>query len=102
MVPLSICSFIEISLACICASLATLRPLLQKLGLGPRSLAAAASDKGEARCDRWEGLGSEGTPRNKNEAEVFAWYSDGRDGDVGMQALESSLAKSAVSFGGYR
>jgi hypothetical protein len=86
MVPLSICSFIEVSLA-------TLRHLLQKLGLGPRSLAAAASDETEARRDRWEGLGSEGTPKNKNEAEVFAWYSDGRDGDVGMQALESSFGE---------
>nr|POE47895.1 hypothetical protein CFP56_01223 [Quercus suber] len=31
MVPLSICSFVEVSIGCICASLATLRPLLQKL-----------------------------------------------------------------------
>nr|POE56849.1 hypothetical protein CFP56_70101 [Quercus suber] len=31
MVPLSICSFVEVSIGCICASLATLRPLLQRL-----------------------------------------------------------------------
>jgi hypothetical protein len=37
MVPLSICSFIEVSLGCICASLATLRPLLQQMGMATRS-----------------------------------------------------------------
>jgi len=31
MVPLSIASFIEVSLGCICASLATLRPLIQRI-----------------------------------------------------------------------
>jgi hypothetical protein len=30
MVPLSIASFIEVSMGCICASLATLRPFIQK------------------------------------------------------------------------
>lgn len=31
MVPLSIASFIEVALGCICASLATLRPLIQRI-----------------------------------------------------------------------
>jgi hypothetical protein len=86
MVPLSICSFIEVSLACICASLATLRPLLQKLGLGSRSLVAAASDGGEARGNRWEGLGSDSAAASadggkKGEMEVFAWSGGGREGE---------------------
>lgn len=44
MVPLSICSFIEVSLGCICASLATLRPLLQQLGLATSALQASEQE----------------------------------------------------------
>lgn len=48
MVPLSICSFIEVSLGCICASLATLRPLLQQIGMGSR-LSQASEEEAESR-----------------------------------------------------
>ena len=106
MVPLSICSFIEVSLACICASLATLRPLLQKLGLGPRSLAAVAgSDEGgEVGSRLWEGPASGSPSGKKNELQVFAWHSEGGNGDVEMKAASgsSSSAKSETSTGGYR
>jgi hypothetical protein len=104
MVPLSICSFIEVSLACICASLATLRPLLQRLGLGSRSLAGvAASDGngGEDRGDIWEELGSDSAAASadggkKGAMEVFAWSGGGREeeeGGVEMVVLGSVPAK---------
>ena len=52
MVPLSIGSFIEVSLGCICASLATLRPLLQQMGMATRSY--QASEEGEAQSRLFE------------------------------------------------
>lgn len=103
MVPLSICSFIEVSLACICASLATLRPLLQKIGLGPRSFAAGASDEVEARSNLWEGPGSEAGSGRKNGTVISAWQSEETGGVVEMKAFGSSVAKSEVSSSsGYR
>lgn len=100
MVPLSICSFIEVSLACICASLATLRPLLQKLGLGPRSFAAGASDEVEARSNLWEGPGSGAAGDRKNGMAISAWQSGETGGVVEMKAFGSSVAKSEGSFSG--
>jgi hypothetical protein len=104
MVPLSICSFIEVSLACICACLATLRPLLNKLGLGAGSLtaAAAASDGEEARSNLWEGPASTDAAAagGKNDVEVSAWHSEGADGDVEMKTFGSVSAKSEGSEGG--
>ena len=49
MVPLSICSFIEVSLGCICASLATLRPLLQQIGMATRSHHASEEEEAVSR-----------------------------------------------------
>ena len=49
MVPLSICSFIEVSLGCICASLATLRPLLQQIGMATRTHYASEEEEAESR-----------------------------------------------------
>jgi hypothetical protein len=49
MVPLSICSFIEVSLGCICASLATLRPLLQQIGMATRSHHTSEEEEAESR-----------------------------------------------------
>lgn len=49
MVPLSICSFIEVSLGCICASLATLRPLLQQMGMATRSYQVSEEEEAESR-----------------------------------------------------
>jgi hypothetical protein len=49
MVPLSICSFIEVSLGCICASLATLRPLLQQIGMATRSFHVREEGEAESR-----------------------------------------------------
>ena len=109
MVPLSITSFIEVSLACICASLATLRPLLQKLGLGSSSKSltrvGAAPDisrpgcggggGGEGRRDTWVGLGSsESSKKGVVEMEVFGWFGGGGggrrgDGEVGVVVLGS-------------
>lgn len=51
MVPLSICSFIEVSLGCICASLATLRPLLQQHGMATRSLNESGDDAESTLCE---------------------------------------------------
>ncbi|KAM0690035.1 hypothetical protein Q7P36_008802 [Cladosporium allicinum] len=92
MVPLSITSFIEVSLACICASLATLRPLLQKLGLGSKSMAGGAGAAAdvprtgcggvEGRRDTWVGLGSsESSKKGVVEMEVFGWFGGGRQGN---------------------
>jgi len=103
MVPLSICSFIEVSLACICASLATLRPLLQKFGLGPRSSAAPASDEGEAGSKLWDRHDSETVDeRKQGEVEVFAWHSEERGEVVELQAFGASLPRSELASGGYR
>lgn len=49
MVPLSICSFIEVSLGCICASLATLRPLLQQIGMATRSHHVSEEEEAQSR-----------------------------------------------------
>ena len=49
MVPLSICSFIEVSFGCICASLATLRPLLQQFGIAKSSIGVSREQEGNER-----------------------------------------------------
>lgn len=64
MVPLSICSFIEVSLGCSCASLATLRPLLQKVGLG--ALTKSATEE-EAGSGEWERLSADGKKASHSE-----------------------------------
>jgi hypothetical protein len=59
-------------------------------------LVAAASDRGEARDDRWEGLGSDsaaGSEGKKGGLEVFAWSDGWREGDVEMVVLGSVPAK---------
>jgi hypothetical protein len=72
MVPLSICSFIEVSLGCICASLATLRPLLQQIGMATRSFQASEIEEGE-------GDGSRLCEISGSKETVGTWRTGGRE-----------------------